>query len=183
MSELSESTDFQQLPESEFPENLTLPPPLPKSEAMLAANSLFKQKSWSPDTYREEAWQRRRGIERRKRRSKSVTDEDVEELKACIELGFGFDSPEMDKRLSDTFPAYGLYYAVNKHYTDTVLRPSASGVASPLSSAVSDSGTPSPLGSPLTIFGPGENPQTVKTKLRQWAQVVACTVRQSSTRT
>ena len=26
----------------------------------------------------------------------------------------------------------------------------------------------------------GDNPQTVKTRLRQWAQVVACAVRQSS---
>ncbi|PHU11728.1 hypothetical protein BC332_18658 [Capsicum chinense] len=34
---------------------------------------------------------------------RSVTDEDLDERKACIELGFGFDSPEMDQRLSDTF--------------------------------------------------------------------------------
>ncbi|KAL3526778.1 hypothetical protein ACH5RR_011434 [Cinchona calisaya] len=167
----------QSPPSSEFvPE----PPPL---QPVLAPSSscLYKQKSWSPDTYRDEAWQRRKGNHgiRRNRRSKSVTDEDLEELKACIELGFGFDSPEMDQRLSDTFPAYGLYYAVNKHYNHTVSKPPA--VASPLSSTLSDCDTPSPLASPHTIFGPGENPQTVKTRLRQWAQVVACAVRQSST--
>ncbi|KAL2504899.1 Protein of unknown function (DUF1685) [Abeliophyllum distichum] len=143
-------------------------PPLPP-----VVSSLCKQNSWSPDSYRDEAWLRRK--DRRKRRSKSVTEEDLDELKACIELGFGFDSPKMDQRLSDTFPAYGLYYSVNKHYNDTISKPPP-----PLSSATSECDTPSPLGSPHTIFGPGDNPQTVKTRLRQWAQVVACAVRQSS---
>ncbi|PSS21281.1 Eukaryotic translation initiation factor 3 subunit A like [Actinidia chinensis var. chinensis] len=133
---------------------------------------LIKHNSWSPDAYREEAWQRRKGNHgRRSRRIKSVTDEDLDELKACIELGFGFESPKMDQRLSDTFPALGLYYAVNKRYNDDV---------SKSSSSVSDCGSPSSVGSPHNIFGPGENPQTVKTRLRQWAQVVACSVRQSS---
>ncbi|KAA8531696.1 hypothetical protein F0562_006587 [Nyssa sinensis] len=144
------------------------PPPAP----------LYKQKSWSPDTYRDEAWLRRKGNhDRRKRRSKSVTDEDLDELKACIELGFGFDSPDMDQRLSDTLPALGLYYAVNKQYYDTVSKPSSS---SSFSSTASDCDTPSPIGSPHAIFSPGDNPQMVKTRLRQWAQVVACSVRQSS---
>ncbi|CAK9166502.1 unnamed protein product [Ilex paraguariensis] len=163
------------------------PPPLPLQKSAqpslpppAAATSLYKQKSWSPDTYRDEAWLRRKGNHglRRNRRSKSVTDEDVDELKACIELGFGFDSPDMDQRLSDTFPAYGLYYAVNKQYYDTVSK--SSSCLSPLTSTASDCDIPSPLGSPHTIVGPGDNPQTVKTRLRQWAQVVACSVRQSS---
>ncbi|XP_051140966.1 uncharacterized protein LOC127258233 [Andrographis paniculata] len=130
-----------------------------------ATSSLYKQNSWSPDSLREEAWQRQRN--RRDRRSRSVTDEDLDEIKACIELGFGFgfDSPEIDQRLSDTFPAYGLYYAVNKQYSDAASKP-------PWPS-------PSPVGSPHTIFGPGDNPETVKTRLKQWAQVVACAVRQS----
>ncbi|EPS66159.1 hypothetical protein M569_08616, partial [Genlisea aurea] len=142
-------------------------PPLPPS-----VSPLYKQNSWSPDFHREEAWQRLKN--RRHRRSRSVTDEDLEEFKACIELGFGFDSPEMDPRLSDTLPAYGLYYAVNKQYNDAVAKPPL-----PISPSASECETPSPLGSPLTIFSPGENPQTVKTRLRQWAQVVACTVRQN----
>ncbi|KAK6128976.1 hypothetical protein DH2020_037283 [Rehmannia glutinosa] len=139
-----------------------------------AATPLYKQNSWSPDSHRDEAWLRQKG--RRNRRSRSVTDEDLDELKACIELGFGFDSPEMDQRLSDTFPAYGLYYAVNKQYNDAVSKPSSS----PLSSVQSESDAVSPIGSPHTIVGPGDNPQTVKTRLRRWAQVVACSVRQSA---
>ncbi|KAG8384384.1 hypothetical protein BUALT_Bualt04G0112500 [Buddleja alternifolia] len=137
--------------------------------------------SWSPDSYRDEAWLRQKG--RRHRRSRSVTDEDLDELKGCLELGFGFDSPEMDQRLSDTFPAYGLYYAVNKQYNDAVSRPRPAlpPSSAALSPAPSECDSASPLGSPHTIYGPGDNPQTVKTKLRQWAQVVACAVRQSAT--
>ncbi|GMH14786.1 hypothetical protein Nepgr_016627 [Nepenthes gracilis] len=101
---------------------------------------LLKQRSWSPDAYREEAWLRRKG--RGNRRSKSLTDEDLEELKACIELGFGFDSPDLDERLSDTLPALGFYYAVNKHYYDTVSKSSESDLSSP-------------MGSPHTMFSPG----------------------------
>lgn len=158
------------------------PPPflLQRPSILQSAPPLFKQKSWSPDAYRDEAWIRRKG-NWKNRRSRSVTDEDVDELKACIELGFGFDSSpevELDQRLSDTLPALGLYHAVNKRYNDSrVSKPTPSS-----SAAASDcDSTPSPLGSPhSSIFTTGENPQTVKTRLRQWAQVVACAVRQSS---
>ncbi|XP_016491219.1 uncharacterized protein LOC107810900 [Nicotiana tabacum] len=154
--------------------HLTAAPPSEPPSA--AVNSLYKQKSWSPDTFRDEAWQRRKGTHgsRLKQRSKSVTDEDLDELKACIELGFGFDSPEIDQRLSDTFPAYGLFYAVNKQYADTLSKTSS------LSSVISYCESPAPPGSPHTIVDQGDNPQTVKTRLRQWAQVVAWSVRQSS---
>ncbi|KAE8693317.1 CLK4-associating serine/arginine rich protein-like [Hibiscus syriacus] len=147
-------------------------PPLPMMMPPLAP--LYKQRSWSPDIYRDEAWLRRKG-NNKKGRSKSVTDEDLDELKACIELGFGFDSPEFDQRLSHTLPALGLFYAVNKNYNDVVSRS-----ASSISGASDCDSIPSPIGSPHTIFGPGDPPQTVKTRLKQWAQVVACSVRQSS---
>ncbi|KAG9450999.1 hypothetical protein H6P81_010964 [Aristolochia fimbriata] len=138
--------------------------------------SLYKQRSWSTDTYRDEAWLRRKECTRRRRpRSRSVTDDDVDELKACIELGFGFDSPEADRRLSDTLPALDLYYAVNKQYNDSVLVRAPSEV----SCAVSDSDV-DVVSSPRSIFGPRDNPQVMKARLKQWAQVVACCVRQSS---
>lgn len=143
-------------------------PPHPRPPA-----PLYKQKSWSPDLYRDEAWLKRQGINKnRHRRSKSVTNEDIDELKGCIELGFGFaDSPEIDRRLSDTLPALGLLnYALNKPCYNSAT-----------SSFTSDGGdVASPLGSPSSIFYPGDTPQTVKTRLKQWAQVVACSVRQSS---
>ncbi|CAK7337672.1 unnamed protein product [Dovyalis caffra] len=168
------------LPPPPQEEEIEYLPPIRKQQQqqLVGPSPLFKQRSWSPDIYRDEAWQRRKG-NYKKNKSKSVTDEDLDELKGCIELGFGFDSPEMDQRLSDTFPALELYYAVNKNYNDhSVSKPVVT--ATPSSSTVSDCESPSPLGSPRPIFGPGENPQTVKTRLRQWAQVVACSVRQSS---
>ena len=86
---------------------------------------LNKQLSWSPETTREEIWLRRKGNSATRRRcSKSVTDDDLEELKACIELGFGFepDSSDLDPKLSYTLPALGFYCALNKQYTSCLSR-------------------------------------------------------------
>ncbi|XP_018817813.1 uncharacterized protein LOC108988884 [Juglans regia] len=137
---------------------------------------LHKQRSWAPDMHRDEAWLRRKGnhgTEDRLRRNKSVSDDDLEELKACIELGFGFgfDSPEVDPKLSDTIPALGFYYAVNKQYSNSLSRSSSSSSLM----AASDSENESPS----SIIDQGEDADLVKTRLRQWAQVVACAVRQS----
>ncbi|CAF1711533.1 unnamed protein product [Brassica oleracea var. botrytis] len=141
------------------------PPPRP----------LIKQHSWSPDADREEAWLRRKGKRQSDRlgRSKSVTDEDLEELRGCIELGFGFepDSQDLDPRLNETLPALGLYCAVNKQYSSRLSRTSSlSSIAS--EGDVSNSST--------TIVDQGDDPETMKMRLKQWAQVVACSVRQFS---
>ncbi|KAK9713528.1 hypothetical protein RND81_06G033100 [Saponaria officinalis] len=157
---------------------MTGPKPDPKPPTLL------KHNSWSPDSIREEVWLRRKRHQVR-RRSRSLTDEDFDELKACIELGFGFDSPELesDQRLSDTLPALGFYVAVNKSYNDVVSRlSSVSSSSSSLGTTLSESdlsSLASPLGSPLTMFTPGEDPKTIKTRLRQWAQAVACSLKQS----
>ncbi|CAN1346218.1 hypothetical protein LINPERPRIM_LOCUS40688 [Linum perenne] len=123
----------------------------------LPSAPLYKQNSWSPDIHRDEVWLRRKKNSKN-RRTKSVTDEDVDELKGCFELGFGFNSPDVDQRLSDTLPALGLYHAVNKQYNESVSK-SSSYTVSECDSREND-------------------PQTVKTRLRQWAQVVACSARQ-----
>ncbi|MFS7972326.1 hypothetical protein Hanom_Chr09g00843421 [Helianthus anomalus] len=129
------------------------PPTMPPS-----SSTLYKQKSWSPDGHRNEEWMRRKGnhLHRRRRKSKSVTDEDIDELKACFELGFGFDysSPEPDDRLSTTFPALGFYYAVNKQYYDTMSK-SSSVSSSSSSSSVSEPDLSSPSRSPHTIINRG----------------------------
>ncbi|XP_030944702.1 uncharacterized protein LOC115969239 [Quercus lobata] len=135
---------------------------------------LYKQHSWSPDIHRDEAWLRRKGSNKNSsgiRRNKSVSDDDLEELKACIELGFGFDSPEVDPKLTDTIPALEFFYAVNKQYSNSLSRSSSS-------SSLMASDTE--IESPNTIIDQGEDAELVKTRLRQWAQVVACAVRQSS---
>ncbi|KAI7748164.1 hypothetical protein M8C21_007092 [Ambrosia artemisiifolia] len=161
-------------------------PPPPTMQP--SSSALYKQKSWSPDVHRNEEWMRRKdnNLNRRRGKSKSVTDEDIDELKACFELGFGFDysSPEPDDRLSTAFPALGFYYAVNKQYHDTISKSSSVSSSSSCSisypSSLSETDLSSPSRSPHTIINCGDNPQTVKTRLRQWAQVVACSVRLSS---
>ncbi|XP_054787682.1 uncharacterized protein LOC129293641 [Prosopis cineraria] len=136
-------------------------------------HQLYKQQSWSPDVLREEAWERRKVNKvtgGRHRPSKSLSEDDLQELKACIELGFGFDSPELDPKLSSTIPALEFYHAVNKQYNHSLSRSSSS------SSLAVDGDA----GSSGTLIDPGDDLSARKTKLRQWAQVVACAVRQSS---
>ncbi|OMO63224.1 hypothetical protein COLO4_32648 [Corchorus olitorius] len=135
------------------------PPPPPRP--------LYKQRSWSPDAERDEAWLRRKGNHGvGLQRSQSFTNDDLEELKGCIELGFGFepDSPELDPKLSDALPALPFYCAVNRQYSGRLSR----------SSSASSMGSFSDAGSSGTIIDQGDDPETVKTRLRQWAQVVAC---------
>lgn len=119
-----------------------------------APKLLYKQRSWSPDTEKEELWLRRKSIHRMGRRNESVTDEDLEELKACIELGFGFgpDSPELDPKLSDALPALRFYCAVNKQYSNGFSRSSSS--TSILSDCDSDTSSCS------SIFDPGTSLRT-----------------------
>ncbi|KAK4424196.1 hypothetical protein Salat_1613000 [Sesamum alatum] len=133
--------------------------------------SLYKQNSWSPDILRDEAWMNRRK-NHRLRRGRSVTDDDLDELRACFDLGFNFDSPDLDPKLSSTFPALGFYYAVNRNYSNSLSRSS--------SASFSDSDMAVSVGSPRSFVDPGDDPAIVKTRLKQWAQVVACSVRQSS---
>ncbi|PRQ23102.1 hypothetical protein RchiOBHm_Chr6g0257581 [Rosa chinensis] len=118
------------------------PPPRP----------LYKQNSWSPDILLEETWQRQKSNwgTRSLNRSKSISDDDLEELKACIELGFGFDSPEIDPKLCRTLPALESYHALNKQRFGK------------------------------SVSTGGDDAEVVKMRLKQWAQLVACAVRESS---
>ncbi|GJN27936.1 hypothetical protein PR202_gb16004 [Eleusine coracana subsp. coracana] len=119
-----------------------------------------------------------------------LTDADLDELRGSMELGFGFDEEKGGQNLCDTLPALDLYFAVNRQLSEPKMRWSTS--SAPSLSATSSSsnlcGTPSPgspsaqsnLMDPWKICSPGENPQLVKTRLRHWAQVVACSVKHSS---
>ncbi|WOL08518.1 hypothetical protein Cni_G17271 [Canna indica] len=124
-------------------------------------------------------------------RLRSLTDEDLDELKGCIELGFGFTEEEGGQDLRNTLPALDLYFAVNRQLSDPKLRFSPSPTSTPTatSSPTAICGTPrprSPAGSSTSstleswkICSPGDDPQHVKTRLRHWAQAVACSLRQS----
>ncbi|XVF45134.1 hypothetical protein PTKIN_Ptkin02bG0181000 [Pterospermum kingtungense] len=141
-----------------------LPPPLSQPRR------LYKQSSWSPDAERDEAWLRRKescGI----RRSQSFTNDDLDDLIGSIELGFGLpDSPESDPKLSDTLPALPFYCAVNRQYSGRLSR----------SASASSIESNSDAGSTSSILDQGDDPEMVKTRLKQWAQVVACSVRHFS---
>ncbi|XP_047954930.1 uncharacterized protein LOC125201073 [Salvia hispanica] len=166
------------------------------------ARTLTKQLS-TREVPRNIAWERRRLQVQQQERRKSeedLTDEDLNELKACIELGFGFDAQE-GQRLCTTIPALDLYFAVNRQFlTSPLASPSSTGSArlrigspSPSPAPVPPSPTP-----PATltlrscsftgesdswkILNKGDDPQQVKTKLRHWAQAVACSVMQSPIR-
>ncbi|KAK1418405.1 hypothetical protein QVD17_27549 [Tagetes erecta] len=115
---------------------------------------LSKQRSWSPDIHRDIEWQKLKNNQQRRyshRRSKSidgdaanevnVTDDDVKELKACFDLGFGFDScSDFDPKLTQAFPALELYAAVNRQYNSRLLSRSSS-ICSDSSSTSSSSST------------------------------------------
>ncbi|XP_047948377.1 uncharacterized protein LOC125194283 [Salvia hispanica] len=131
------------------------------------------------------AWERRRRQVQQQERWRSeedLTDEDLNELKGCIELGFGFNAEE-GQRLCTTIPALDLYFAVNRQFLTSHL-------ASPLPSpAPAPPATLSPRSCSLEkdsdswkILNKGDDPQQVKTKLRHWAQAVACSVMQSPIR-
>ncbi|XP_068651094.1 uncharacterized protein [Aristolochia californica] len=164
---------------------------------------LSKQLSMQ-ETSREAAWDRRRRqrltrtVEQMRgsldaegsRSSRSLTDEDLDELKGSIELGFGFNE-EDGHELCGTLPALDLYFAVNRQFSDSKHRLSSVSTPSPIStprgdstSSIGDQSSDSPRSphhhDPWKICNPGDNPQHVKTRLRHWAQAVACSVRQSS---
>lgn len=131
------------------------------------ALGLLKQNSWSPDIERDEAWERRRRGMRRGgtalRRVRSVTDDDLDELRGCIDLGFGFEPPaagsggcaacggSSSRRLLETLPALDLYYAVHGGGGG-----GTDGCACSCGSASEVSSEESPVGSPMSILSPGK---------------------------
>ncbi|KAL3622683.1 hypothetical protein CASFOL_032085 [Castilleja foliolosa] len=145
---------------------------------------LSKQLSMCEEAPRNMAWERRRRqfFDRRKI---NLTDDDLKELKGCIELGFGFNQKN-GQQLCTTIPALDLYFEVTRRKLSSCC---PSPVSSPVGTIPSPAAQPAgPLGSPLTtnsaeskwkIFSPGDDPQQVKTRLRHWAQAVACSVMQS----
>ncbi|XP_061993290.1 uncharacterized protein LOC133711140 [Rosa rugosa] len=101
-------------------------------------------------------------------RTKSLTDEDLDELKGCLDLGFGFSYEEIPE-LCNTLLALELCYSMSQRFMDK--SPETSPAALDSCSSVS-----SPIAN-WKISSPGDHPEVVKVRLKYWAQVVACTVR------
>ncbi|PAN06035.1 hypothetical protein PAHAL_1G220000 [Panicum hallii] len=120
------------------------------------------------------------------RAMRCLTDEDLDELRGSFELGFGFDEETGGAHLRNTLPALDFYFAVNP------VRPQAAHrephvdafgrvvvVHAPRHPETTQpQRAPAASGAdPWKIFFPGDNPQLVKTRLRHWAQVVACAIK------
>ncbi|KAJ9558824.1 hypothetical protein OSB04_013438 [Centaurea solstitialis] len=106
-------------------------------------------------------------------RAKSLTDEDLEELKGCLDLGFGFSYDEIPE-LCNTLPALELCYSMSQKFLDDHQK----SPESPASASSESSSSPaSGATANWKISSPGDDPEDVKARLKYWAQAVACTVR------
>lgn len=107
------------------------------------------------------------------KRTKSLTDEDLDELKGCLDLGFGFSYEEIPE-LCNTLPALELCYSMSQKFMDE--HQSQKSPESHENSPVSTDPVSSPIAN-WKISSPGDHPEDVKARLKYWAQAVACTVR------
>ncbi|KAG7020873.1 hypothetical protein SDJN02_17561, partial [Cucurbita argyrosperma subsp. argyrosperma] len=137
------------------------------------------------ETPRDLAWEKRRRQMLRPRNGGStdrddLTDEDWNELKGCIELGFAFNEEDGHK-LCGTLPALDLYFAVNRQLSPSPVSTPHSSTSTSSSLGGRGSSCESPRGDCETwrVCSPGQDPKQVKAKLRHWAQAVACSVMQS----
>lgn len=108
-------------------------------------------------------------------RAKSLTNDDLDELKGCVDLGFGFSYDEIPE-LCNTLPALELCYSMSQKFLDD--HPHHQKGFGSGSGSGSDSGseTSSPVPT-WKISSPGDDPEDVKARLKFWAQAVACTVK------
>ncbi|WOL02419.1 hypothetical protein Cni_G11138 [Canna indica] len=97
-------------------------------------------------------------------RTRSLTDDDLDELKGCLDLGFGFSYEEIPE-LCGTLPALELCYSMGRSMEPASERSAATEPCAQL-----------PVAN-WKISSPGDHPEEVKARLKYWAQAVACTVR------
>lgn len=107
-------------------------------------------------------------------RTKSLTDDDLDELKGCLDLGFGFSYDEIPE-LCNTLPALELCYSMSQKFLDEHQR-SPEAPSDPVPATDSCSSLNGPIAN-WKISSPGDHPEEVKARLKYWAQAVACTVR------
>ncbi|XBH83478.1 uncharacterized protein LOC119295137 [Triticum dicoccoides] len=108
-------------------------------------------------------------------RARSLTDDDLEELKGCVDLGFGFSYNEIPE-LCGTLPALELCYSMSQRFLDEHQPPSKAEELAPEPPAVVPPSPAQPIPN-WKISCPGDSPDEVKARLKYWAQAVACTVK------
>jgi hypothetical protein len=108
-------------------------------------------------------------------RARSLTDDDLEELKGCVDLGFGFSYDEIPE-LCGTLPALELCYSMSQRFLDEHQSPAKPEQLAPEPPAVVPASPVQPIPN-WKISSPGDSPDEVKARLKYWAQAVACTVK------
>ncbi|CAF1865470.1 unnamed protein product [Brassica napus] len=108
-------------------------------------------------------------------RGKSLTDDDLEELKGCLDLGFGFSYDEIPE-LCNTLPALELCYSMSQKFLDDQQNQKSPEMCLAEEASPPPPSTTNPVAN-WKISSPGDNPDDVKARLKYWAQAVACTVR------
>ena len=108
-------------------------------------------------------------------RTKSLTDDDLDELKGCLDLGFGFSYDEIPE-LCNTLPALELCYSMSQRFLDDQQQSRSADEADAATDGETSDSPPAPIAN-WRISSPGDNPDEVKARLRYWAQAVACTVK------
>ncbi|XP_010912805.1 uncharacterized protein [Elaeis guineensis] len=112
-------------------------------------------------------------------RTKSLTDEDLEELKGCLDLGFGFSYEEIPE-LCNTLPALELCYSMSQRFLDEQQQHQSRSPETAGDAAAAEQSPAAASSTPVAnwkISSPGDHPEEVKARLKYWAQAVACTVR------
>ncbi|RLM69377.1 uncharacterized protein C2845_PM17G06680 [Panicum miliaceum] len=107
-------------------------------------------------------------------RARSLTDDDLEELKGCVDLGFGFSYHEIPE-LCGTLPALELCYSMSQRFLDEHQQLGKPEEAP--TPALAPASPAQPVATNWKISSPGDSPDEVKARLKYWAQAVACTVR------
>ncbi|CAL4993699.1 unnamed protein product [Urochloa decumbens] len=109
-------------------------------------------------------------------RARSLTDDDLEELKGCVDLGFGFSYDEIPE-LCGTLPALELCYSMSRRFLDEHPQQMGKHEEAPAASPMVPASPAQPGATNWKISSPGDSPDEVKARLKYWAQAVACTVR------
>ncbi|CAL4981298.1 unnamed protein product [Urochloa decumbens] len=109
-------------------------------------------------------------------RARSLTDDDLEELKGCVDLGFGFSYNEIPE-LCGTLPALELCYSMSRRFLDEHPQQTGKHEEAPAASPMAPASPAQPGATNWKISSPGDSPDEVKARLKYWAQAVACTVR------
>lgn len=109
-------------------------------------------------------------------RTKSLTDDDLEELKGCLDLGFGFSYDEIPE-LCNTLPALELCYSMSQRFLDDQQHSRSPDSVAGEAAELCTTPVPSVPIANWRISSPGDHPDDVKARLKYWAQAVACTVK------